>query len=110
MGHARREIALHETFRVVGPPIILTTLSLGLGFGFLMASEFEPVSILGTATVVTLMVALLFDMLVLPSLLVVAGFEAGPPPKDLTSVSDSDGMDTAEPIVEQVKVASEAAQ
>ncbi len=74
MGHVRPGRSLEETYRTVGRPVLLTTLSLGLGFMALTLSEFQTVVILGSATTLTLIVALLADLLVLPSLLVCLGY------------------------------------
>jgi hypothetical protein len=48
----------------------LYVLSPGVGFGALALSEFETVRMLGLATSATLLIALLADVLLLPSLLV----------------------------------------
>lgn len=77
IGHLELEHSLAEIYHVVGPPVILTTIALGAGFSVLMMSEFQSVIALGAATVVTLMVALLADVLLLPSLLVLAGYRLG---------------------------------
>lgn len=75
LGHVRPGHSLEETYRLVGRPLILTTVALGLGFGVLMLSEFQPVAMLGAATAITLAVALLCDLLLLPALLVWMGYD-----------------------------------
>jgi predicted RND superfamily exporter protein len=79
LGHLRRDRSLEATYRIVGRPVILTTVSLALGFATLALSAFRPVAVLGVATSITLVAALAFDLLVLPSLLVLAGYRARDP-------------------------------
>ena len=74
LGHLSRDRALEETYRIVGRPLMLTTLALSAGFSTLMLSDFQSVAILGKAITITLCVALLFDLLLLPSLLVLIGY------------------------------------
>ena len=78
VGHLRRDESLHTVYTRVGPPLILTTLVLGLGFAVLILSDMQPVRMLGLGASLTLVVALVNDLLLLPSLLVLAGFEPGP--------------------------------
>jgi hypothetical protein len=73
MGHVRPDESLESAYQTVGPCVLLTTLALGLGFGALGLSEFETVQMLGFATTSTLLLALLADLLLLPSLLVILG-------------------------------------
>ena len=75
IGHLSPHGNLRDTYAIVGRPIALTSLALGLGFSTLAFSEFQSVAIMGAATAVTLAVAFLFDLLVLPSLLVWVGFK-----------------------------------
>jgi predicted RND superfamily exporter protein len=76
LGHLHRDRSIEETYRIVGRPILITTAALVLGFSSLLLSAFQPLVLLGAATAVTLLVALLFDLLVLPSLLVLLGYRA----------------------------------
>lgn len=80
LGHVSRHRTLLNTYRTVGAALILTTLSLGGGFSVLLLSEFEAVRTMGLATVVTLLAALLCDLLLLPSLLRLAGLCGGTEP------------------------------
>ncbi len=73
MGHLKPSDALESVYRSVGPAVLLTTLALGVGFSALMLSEFQTVRALGFATSVTLLIALVADVLLLPSLLVILG-------------------------------------
>ncbi len=75
MGHLRRGEALEKVYRTVGPAVLLTTLALGIGFCALAFSEFQTVRVLGIATSGTLVVALAADLLLLPSLLCLLGFQ-----------------------------------
>jgi predicted RND superfamily exporter protein len=74
LGHLHRETTLAETYRVVGPPVLLTTIALGIGFAALTLSEFQSVAAFGLATGITLVIALLGDLILLPSLLVLIGY------------------------------------
>lgn len=74
VAHIDRKRGLLGTYRLVGPPIIVTTLALGLGFFIIMASQFQVVAIFGIATSLTLFTALFADVLVLPSLLRLLGY------------------------------------
>jgi predicted RND superfamily exporter protein len=74
LGHIDEDESLEDVYRVVGPALILTTIALGLGFSSLTLSEFQSVTALGIATAITLVVALIADLLLLPSLLVFAGY------------------------------------
>lgn len=76
LGHLEPGRSLRAVYKVVGPPVVLTTIALVIGFSALMLSEFQSVVALGAATAATMVVALLGDLLVLPSLLVLAGYEA----------------------------------
>ncbi|MDJ0849487.1 MAG: MMPL family transporter [Myxococcota bacterium] len=91
MGHLGRERSLERLYGIVGPPLLLTTLALGLGFSALMLSEFAFITNLGAAVVATLVLAILADLVMLPALLVVTGCatvrgdEASPAPTRLAS-------------------------
>lgn len=76
LGHLRRGEPLSDVYRRVGGGLVLTTLSLGVGFSALVLSGFVPVVHLGAATVFTLLVALACNLFLLPSLLVLAGYRA----------------------------------
>lgn len=80
LGHVRVERSLESVYRMVSPALVMTTVALGTGFSVLALSEFVPVVHLGIAATLTLCVALLCDLLVLPSLLTLLGFR----------ISDSD--------------------
>jgi hypothetical protein len=95
LGHLDRDRTLAEIYTVVGPPVILTTIALGLGFSTLMLSEFQSVAALGMATSVTLIVALAGDVLLLPSLLALIGYEVGDTDEALTDSIGDEGMEEA---------------
>jgi predicted RND superfamily exporter protein len=67
-----REAAAYAVHRV-GTAIVATTLVLGAGFSVLMASGFEMNSSFGVCVVLILILALSFDLSVLPKMLVWAG-------------------------------------
>lgn len=73
LGHLGVRGGLREIYRRVSRPIGLTSLCLGAGFAVLGLSEFESVRHLGLAIAGTLGVAWAADVLLLPSLLVLAG-------------------------------------
>jgi uncharacterized protein len=61
--------ALQDTIKRVGKPIILTTLTVGIGFSILMFSNFRPTAVFGLMMVVTMFSALVADLILLPSLM-----------------------------------------
>lgn len=77
MAHLKDTPTLPRLYADVGLPVILTTLSIGLGFLALLASEFQMIAAFGIATSLTLVVALLADLVLLPSLLKVFRFTPG---------------------------------
>jgi len=64
-----RNSALRHTLSGVGRPIILTTATLCAGFFVLIFSSFNPTSEFGILMIITLITALLGDIVVLPSLM-----------------------------------------
>ncbi len=74
MGHMRPGRSIEQVYREVGGSLISSTLILGAGFGVLALGSFQPTEHLGIGTVFTLIVALLCDLLALPSLLVLLGW------------------------------------
>jgi len=64
-----KDRALHDTIRSVGKPIIFTTLTIGVGFSILMFSHFKPTAVFGLLMVVTMISALIGDLLILPALM-----------------------------------------
>ncbi len=69
-GLARNE-SIRNTFLSVGDAMITTTLTLALGFGILAFSSFELNSSMGILSATVIGIALAFDLLVLPALLLV---------------------------------------
>ena len=72
---ARRELglgpenAIGYTFEKVGSALLITTLILSAGFGLLMLSDFNANAYMGAMTSLTILIALVFDFLFLPALL-----------------------------------------
>ncbi len=64
-----KEKALRETINHMGKPIILTTLTISLGFSVLMFSNFKPTAIFGLVIIITMFSALIADLILLPSLM-----------------------------------------
>ncbi len=61
------------TMERVGPALVATTLILCAGTSVVMLSAIPPVALFGTLTVITLFVALVTDLVVLPALLIAGG-------------------------------------
>jgi len=61
--------ALRETLRHVGRPIIFTTITISVGFSILLLSGFEATAVFGILMMVTMVSALVGDMILLPSLM-----------------------------------------
>ena len=64
-----KDRAMRDTLINVGRPIIFTSLTISLGFSVLIFSHFEPTAIFGFLMVVTMLSALIGDMILLPSLM-----------------------------------------
>ena len=64
-----KERALENTVRHMGKPIIFTTLTISLGFSVLLFSSFKPTAIFGFLMVITMVSALVADLILLPSLM-----------------------------------------
>lgn len=77
--HARREEgrehrdAIHHTMERIGGAIVATTLILCSGTAIVMFSDLPQVALFGTLFVITLALALLGDVFILPALLVAGG-------------------------------------
>ena len=63
--------ALVRTYRGAGRAVMVTTLILSAQFMILMASDFVPTRNFGLLTTIGLVTALLFDLLLLPALLII---------------------------------------
>lgn len=61
--------ALRDTVRHLGKPIIFTTVTISLGFSVLLFSSFKPTAIFGLLMVITMVSALVGDLILLPSLM-----------------------------------------
>ncbi len=61
--------ALKETLRQIGRPIIFTTVTISIGFSVLAFSSFKPTSIFGIMMMITMLSALVGDLILLPSLM-----------------------------------------
>lgn len=64
-----KERALESTVRHMGKPIIFTTLTISLGFSVLLFSSFKPTAVFGLLMVITMVSALVADLILLPSLM-----------------------------------------
>ncbi len=65
----RKREALKKTIQHVGSPIIFTSLTISLGFSVLLFSSFKPTVIFGLMMIVTMLSALVGDLILLPSLM-----------------------------------------
>jgi len=61
--------ALKETIKHIGKPIIATTLTISVGFSVLAFSSFKPTAVFGVMMVITMVSALIADLIILPSLM-----------------------------------------
>ena len=60
---------MRATIMAVGRPIIFTTLTIGIGFLVLLFSHFQPTAIFGLLMVITMICALVGDLILLPTLM-----------------------------------------
>ena len=67
--HLDKDRALRDTIMNVGKPIVYTTLTISIGFFVLIFSSFEPTAVFGLLMVVTMLSALVGDLIILPSLM-----------------------------------------
>ncbi len=68
-----REDAVRYAFAEVGEAIVFTTITVGIGFGMVALSTFQVNAQLGLMVAITVVVALLFDFIVLPAILLIGG-------------------------------------
>ena len=61
--------AVRETLKQIGRPIVFTTLTICVGFSILMFSSFKPTTVFGIMMTITLLAALVGDLILLPSLM-----------------------------------------
>jgi len=64
-----KDRALRDTIKSVGKPIIFTTLTISVGFSILLFSHFQPTATFGFLMVVTMLLALIGDLIILPALM-----------------------------------------
>jgi len=64
-----KDRALRDTVKQVGKPIIFTSLTISVGFLVLTVSQFKPTAIFGFLMVITMVTALIGDLIILPSLM-----------------------------------------
>jgi signal transduction histidine kinase len=64
-----KDRALRDTIMSVGRPIIFTTITISIGFFILVFSSFKPTAIFGLLMVLTMLAALVGDLIILPSLM-----------------------------------------
>jgi signal transduction histidine kinase len=64
-----KDRALGDTLKNIGKPIIFTTLTISIGFFVLMFSHFKPTATFGFLMVITMLTALMGDLILLPALM-----------------------------------------
>ena len=64
-----KDRSMRDTLLHVGRPVIFTTLTIGIGFAVLLGSHFNPTSIFGLLILITLLTALIADLMLLPVLM-----------------------------------------
>ena len=64
-----KDRAMRDTVLHVGRPIILTSVTIGLGFAVLIFSHFQPTAIFGLLMMITMAAALVGDLMLLPLLM-----------------------------------------
>ena len=64
-----KDRALRDTVKNVGKPIIFTTLTISIGFFVLTFSHFNPTATFGFLMVITMLAALIGDLILLPALM-----------------------------------------
>jgi hypothetical protein len=68
-----KEDSIRYAFAEVGEAIVFTSIIVGAGFALIAFSTFQINSQLGLLTAITVLVAMLFDFLVLPAILLLGG-------------------------------------
>lgn len=63
------EDAIRYAFSTVGSALLITTVVLAIGFGLLILSDFNVNAYMGAMTALTIVIAVIFDFLFLPALL-----------------------------------------
>ena len=63
------EDAIRYSFSTVGPALVITAAVLSMGFGILTLSSFNINAHMGGLTAMTIIIALVFDLLMLPAVL-----------------------------------------
>ena len=66
--HATVDLALEAAYKASAPALIVTTLVFAVGAGLLVVSDFVPNAVIGYMMAPMIMVALVFDFLVLPAI------------------------------------------
>jgi hypothetical protein len=64
-----KDRALTDTIRRTGVPILFTSLIISVGFSILLFSHFTPTSVFGGLMVITMISALIGDLILLPSIM-----------------------------------------
>ncbi len=64
-----KDRSLRDSILHVGRPVLFTTIIIGISFAVLLFSSFEPTSIFGLLMVITMLAAVIGDLLILPALM-----------------------------------------
>ena len=81
--------SIRYAFAEVGDAILYTTIIVGAGFTMIALSTFQINSQLGLLTAITVLVAMVFDFLVLPAILLLGGNQSQPLGKERDSHASS---------------------
>jgi predicted RND superfamily exporter protein len=71
------DASLHAAFREVGLPVLATSIILAVGFASLLPARFVPTAYFGGLSALTILVAAVADMFLLPALIMVLMRRAG---------------------------------
>jgi signal transduction histidine kinase len=64
-----KDRSLRDSIQHVGRPVLFTTVAIGLGFAVLLFSSFKPTAIFGLLMVITMLAAVIGDLIILPTLM-----------------------------------------
>ncbi|MCP4711231.1 MAG: MMPL family transporter, partial [Planctomycetes bacterium] len=64
-----KDRSMADSIRYVGKPVLITTITIGLGFAVLLFSSFKPTAVFGLLMVITMLSAVIGDLIILPSLM-----------------------------------------
>lgn len=90
-----REDAIRYAFKEVGEALVFTSIIVGIGFAIIAYSSFQVNGQLGLLTAITVVVALIFDFLMLPALLLLGGRKQETSPSNMNDKGTNDHVFSA---------------